>query len=828
MKKSIIVASALVFAAAIFGSAALVAQPRTPVVTSNYTAAERFSPAKVRQMVGSTSVAPNWLDGSDRFWYFYDGADGRRWWFVDPATRTRRPLFDRDRVAAEVTRTTRDPYDAQHLPFTSVRFTADERAFRFTVDSKVDEVDEIDPLTGEEKKVKKKFVFEVDLASGAIRHLVDYKTARLPEWGSVSPDGLTVVYGKNFDLWAMDWENFEKAMVNERDSTIVERRLTTDGERYFGFGSSTHNTKDDPAKKALERYRVPVAWSPDSRRFLVTKTDQREVKDLWVINHTARPRPTLETYRYQMPGEEGAPVPHLLICDVATADFREIDMEEFHDQTITILADGQKRYFAKKTDDYTILSRVWKGSNDEFLVQRTSRDLKRIDYCRVDAATLAVTPTIEERFNTYLEPVDPLWIAGPGSDLVHWSEEDGWAHLYLHGWDGTRKRQLTSGPWHVDRIVEIDPATRTIYFTASGREPGINPYYTFLYKINADGTGLALLSPGDTNHAVSMSERRRFWVDNSSRVDAAPTSTLYDVTGRRVLDLETTDLSRLMASGYKFPTPFTVKAADGVTDLWGVYYLPFDLDETKSYPIIEYVYPGPQTEDVKYAFTPPSYRLEQLAQLGFVVVTVGNRGGHPSRSKWYHTYGYGNLRDYGLADKKAAAIQIADRLPFADITRVGITGHSGGGFMSTAAILQYPEFFKVAVSCAGNHDNSIYNRWWSETHHGVMEKTTEKDGVSETSFEYSIANNQQLAANLRGRLLLMHGDVDSNVHPAGTLLMVEALIKARKRFDMMILPGQAHAFGTMTDYFFWMMADYFSEHLIGDRQDSVDIPQLRE
>ncbi len=813
---------------ALFFTVAASAQQRTPIGKSDYTAAERFSPAKVRQMVSSTSVAVNWLDNSNAFWYSYTTADGKKWWFVDADKKTKRPLFDNDRMAAEITRITRDPYDGQPLPIDNIRFTADEKAFRFTVESKVDEVDELDRKTGEEKKVKKKFVFEYDLASGRLTHLEDYKAMEVPEWGSVSPDGRHVVYGKDFNLWCMDWENYEKAMVNERDSTIVETQLTLDGERYFGFGSSTINTKDDPEKKKQERYRVGIAWSPDSENFLVTKTDNRDVKDLWVINHTARPRPTLETYRYQMPGEEGAPHPHLLICNFSSRTFREIDVAAFKDQTISILSDSQKRWFARKTDDYTILARAWKGSDDEFLVQRASRDLKRIDICRVDVETLTARNVIEERFNTYNEPQDPMWVAGPGSDLVHWSEEDGWAHLYLYSWNGERIRQLTSGPWHVERVLRIDPATRTIYFTAGGREKDINPYYTFLYKINADGTGLALLSQGDINHSVSMNERHRYFVDNSSRVDEAPYSALYDVTGRKVMDLEKTDLSRLAASGYKFPTQFKVKAADGITDLWGVYYLPFDLDSTKLYPIVEYVYPGPQTEGVNQNFAAPSYRLEQLAQLGFVVVTVGNRGGDPRRSKWYHTYGYGNLRDYGLADKKAAAIQIADRLPFADITRVGITGHSGGGFMSTAAILQYPEFFKVAVSCAGNHDNSIYNRWWSETHHGVKEEVEEKDGISDTTFVYSIANNQQLARNLKGRLLLLHGDIDNNVHPANTLLVAEALIKAGKRFDMMILPGQMHGFGDMTDYFFWMMADYFSEHLIGDFEDSVDIPQLKE
>lgn len=805
------------------------AQERTPITKSNYTAAERFSPAKVRQMVSSTSVVPNWLEESNSFWYSYATAEGTKWYFVDPDKKIKRPLFDNDKMAADLTRILRDPYDAQHLPAMNIRFNLDEKAFRFTVESKVEEEDEFDRTTGKDKKVKKKYVFEYDLATNTLKHLEGYKTERALNWGSVSPDGRTVIYGKDFNLWMMDWENYEKLMKNEKDSTVVETQITTDGVRYFGFGSSTTNSKDDLEKKKEERYRVGVTWSPDSKNFLVMKTDERDVKDLWVIYNTARPRPTLETYRYQMPGDEGAPQSHMFIYNLDSKKMREIDVSAFKDQTVGAINDRQKRHYAKRTDDYSIMASVWMGDNDEFLFTRMSRDLKRMDICRVDVATLTIKPIIEERFNTYLETRGLMWTDGPGSDLIHWSEEDGWAHMYLYSWDGERKRQLTSGPWYVENILHVDPAVKKIYFTASGKDKEVNPYYTFLYSVNFDGSGLQLLTPGDISHGISMHDRKRYFVDNSSRVDAVPYSTLYDVTGRKVLDLEKADLSRLFATGYKFPTTFKVKAADGITDLYGVMYTPFDLDSTKLYPIVEYVYPGPQTEGVNYTFAGPSYRLEQLAQLGFVVVTVGNRGGHPSRSKWYHTYGYGNLRDYGLADKKAAALQIADRYPFADATKVGITGHSGGGFMSTAAILQYPEFFKVAVSCAGNHDNSIYNRWWSEKHHGVKEEVKEnKEGGSDTTFVYSIDKNHEVAKNLKGRLLLIHGDVDNNVHPANSMLVVEALIKAGKRFDMMILPGQAHAFGNMTDYFFWMMADYFSEHLIGDSQNSVDIPQLKE
>ena len=322
-----------------------------------------------------------------------------------------------------------------------------------------------------------------------------------------------------------------------------------------------------------------------------------------------------------------------------------------------------------------------------------------------------------------------------------------------------------------------------------------------------------------------MDENKRFFVNNSSRVNTVPVSALYNSAGQQIMELETADLSQLFAAGYQFPEPFKVKADDGITDLYGVMYKPFDFDSTRTYPIIEYVYPGPQTESVNKSFGRSMDRVDRLAQFGFVVITVGNRGGHPNRSKWYHTYGYGNLRDYGLADKKAAAEQLADRYSFIDINRVGITGHSGGGFMSTAAMLVYPDFFKVAVSGAGNHENNIYNRWWSERHHGVKEVVSAK---GDTTFSYAIDKNPELAKNLKGRLLLATGDIDNNVHPANTIRMAEALIKANKRFDFLIMPGQRHGFGNMTEYFFWKMGDYFAEHLLGDHKDEVDITEMNK
>jgi dipeptidyl aminopeptidase/acylaminoacyl peptidase len=335
---------------------------------------------------------------------------------------------------------------------------------------------------------------------------------------------------------------------------------------------------------------------------------------------------------------------------------------------------------------------------------------------------------------------------------------------------------------------------------------------------------MKLLNSGDFDHAMSLNDNQQFYVDNYSRVNTVPKSVLYNSDGKKILDLETADFSSLMTTGYKFPQPFKVKADDGITDIYGVMYKPFDFDSTKKYPVIEYVYPGPQTEAVNKAFSRGMDKTERLAQLGFIVITMGNRGGHPSRSKWYHNSGYGNLRDYGLADKKAAAEQLSDRYPFMDINRVGINGHSGGGFMSTAAMLVYPDFFKVAVSESGNHDNAIYNRWWSEKHHGVKEVISEK---ADTSFAYTIEKNPDLAKNLKGHLLLTTGDIDNNVHPANTIRVANALIKANKRFDFLLLPGQRHGYADMTEYFFWSMADYFTKYLLGDKTDRpVDIEEM--
>ena len=538
---------------------------------------------------------------------------------------------------------------------------------------------------------------------------------------------------------------------------------------------------------------------------------------MWVINSLASPRPTFETYRYQMPGEMDAPEDHLYIFNMTDNTRKEIRTAAWKNQTLMI----ESRPYQMKERDAEFRSDVWQGDNNRFFLTRSSRDLHRIDVCTYTIGEDSIVPIVKERMNTYQE-TRPIQVFNGGKEFIQWSERDGWAHLYLYDDQGNLKNRITKGPWHVERVVKVDPATRTIYFTANGREEGENPYYEHLYKVNADGSGLKLLTQGEYFHEIDIDDDARFIVDNYSRVNTVPNAVLIDRNGNKVMDLQESDFSQLFAAGYQFPELFTVKAADGVTDLYGVMYKPYNFDSTKVYPIVDYVYPGPQVEAVYYPFTRMSVRTDRLAQAGFIVISVGQRGGHPSRSKWYHNYGYGNMRDYPLADHKAAVEQLAARHSFIDIDRVGIHGHSGGGFMSTAAILQYPDFYKAAVSCAGNHDNRIYNRWWSETHHGVKEEVSEK---GDTTFVYKIATNPEIAKQLKGHLMLVHGDIDNNVHPANTIRVVDALIRANKRFDMLILPGQRHGFGDMDEYFYWRMVDFFSRWLNGKAEESVDIPR---
>ena len=520
-----------------------------------------------------------------------------------------------------------------------------------------------------------------------------------------------------------------------------------------------------------------------------------------------------------MPGEKEYYKREVLIFDIPSKEINKVKLDPEEQQYISIFS--KRRKPSSFRDDFrpTLLL----SEKGKIYFHTISRDRQSLKICVADINTGDVQVLIEDKTNTYFYETKPVYLIKNETQMIHWSERDGWGHYYRYDINGNLINRITKGSFHSDNINYIDEKTNTMYFTAHGVDNSIDPYYEHTYKVSLTGGSPRVLNPGNFNTSTRPSDNHKYFVNNYSRVNTTPKSELRSSDGSLVMNLETADLSSLFEAGYQFPEPFKAKADDGITDIYGVIYKPFDFDENKKYPLLEYVYPGPQTESVNKSFSQRMDRLDRMAQLGFVVITLGNRGGHPDRSKWYHNYGYGNARDYGLADKKYVAEQLANRHSFIDINKVGIYGHSGGGFMSTAAILVYPDFFKVAYSQAGNHDNTMYNSWWAETHYGVKEKEN-KEG--EVEWIIDIDKNPSLAKNLKGKLFLVTGDIDNNVHPGATIRMANELIKANKRFDFMLLPTQRHGFGNMTEYNFWLRADHFTKHLLGNNESSVDMNHI--
>ena len=889
--------SRLVLALAFAATAVPMAAPRSgaavpperELAKANYDLASRWTSTKVGKYVFSTAVTPHWLEFSDRFWYSYETPAGQKWWAVDPLKKAKTPLWDNAKMAAQLTRILRTPYDAQHLPINQIKFIKNDAVIQFSVSLPRDS--KVESATGEElvgntqqddtqqggggggrgagrgggggrgvqqggagrgaagagAAQNKTWYLEYEVATGTVTLNDKYEPEKAkPRWATISPDKQTILFARGQNLFMMDAKSFELAEKKADDPAIVETQLTTDGEKEYGFaaggqgaGGQQQDQQDETTQTGEGRAggagananqseadkkfgpRAPAAgasWSQDHKRFSVMRRDQRKVADLWVINSLANPRPTLETYKYGMPGEAVQPQSEMYVFDIATKAKTMVKTEAFKDQNVGVVTAPVTNLQREKQE--TASHWITVGA-DKVYYNRQSRDLKRVDIVEADTATGASRVIIPERSNTYIE-TQPIRTLMAGKQLIHWSERDGWGHYYLYDAAGKMIRQITSGEFVCTGITSVNEATRTMYFTAAGREPGEDPYFTHLYRVNIDTGDLKLLDPGNASHAVAMNDKNTFFIDNASRIDTAPDSVLYDALGAKVMDLEKTDVSALLGAGFKYPEAFMVKADDGITDIYGTMYKPFDFDPAKKYPIIEYVYPGPQTESVTKTFSPRNLNVA-LANVGFIVIEVGNRGGNPARSKWYHNYGYGNLRDYGLADKKSAIEQLAKRYPWVDLSRVGIYGHSGGGFMTAAAMFNYPDFFKVGISESGNHDNSVYNRSWSEKHDGVKE-VVDKDG--KITFEYDIDKNQDIAKNLKGKILLITGDIDNNVHPANTYRVVDALIKANKRFDFMILPGQRHGYTTMGDYVYWRRIDYFSQHLLGWAPTDTDMTEL--
>ncbi len=674
---------------------------------------------------------------------------------------------------------------------------------------------------------------------------------------------------------------------DKQDSKTKETRDDKDSQTKVNESDGEKDSETDQDKdeeEGPEKSRPSVNWSQDSTSFYATRRDSRDIEELFLVNSLSTPRPTLESYSYPMPGEKNVARSELFVFDRNRKSLFKIE-GKWKDEGYRNIHWG--KVVTREKDDRASADKQGEsdssraaeeeeldlsGTGDTLRFQRRDRLVRSVELCSIDVRTGKVTTLIEENFERANIAPQSVRYLKDRDELLWWSERSGWGHFYLYSKDGEFKNAVTSGPFRASKIVEVDEDKGLLYFRGNARENGENVYYEHLYRVFLDGSGLTLMDPGDANHRSILSPSKKYVVDNCSRVDMAPLSRLCDAEGKEILTLEESDLSRLYAAGWKMPETFTFKAADGVTDLYGNLWKPFDFDAAKKYAIIAEVYPGPQMEGVSHSFS-ASHGRQQLAQLGFLVVQLGHRGGTPGRSKAYHSYGYFNLRDYGLADKKAGIEQLAEQRPYVDINRVGIYGHSGGGFMTAAALMlkPYNDFFKVGVSSSGNHDNNVYGYYWAERYHGMKEvpvenkkaknsrakevsnakprdgdeekttkvttrkddktdqvrdgegKKTKEETTQETRFEIKVPSNAELAEGLKGHLLLTHGDMDNNVHPAGTLRLVDALIRANKRFDLLMFPGKRHGYGDASGYFTQRKWDYFVLHLMGHRPTNADI-----
>jgi dipeptidyl aminopeptidase/acylaminoacyl peptidase len=798
---------------------------------ANWDLANKFSTQGLQRVTYGTTVQPRWIGKTDSLWYNWRGREGATFYLVYPPAKVKRPLFDHVKLAAALTTAHRKPYEPGKLPFTTLNFTKDHKAIRFTVDSSRYEwhlvTEEIrsmgrpprgDSLPPDEERTEG--------GGGGRGGRGGGRGGGGPnqDFRNFSPDSTAFVFAKEHNLYVVE--------VGKPDTM----QITRDAERNYSFGfrdTSTVQQQDDDDDEEEggrqggrgnrdPRVRPNVTWSPDSRAFFVNRNDSREVKELYLVNVLSEPRPTLSQYTYAMPGEENVSQPELHTFHRGDSATRMLNLRKWRDQRLL----------------YT----HWTTGSDKLRLVRRDRPQRSLELIEVDLPTGATKTLLTESIESAnLESQPPRYVRR-GGDLIWFSERTGWGQYYLYAHDGTYKRPLTSGTWRADQVPMIDTIGGTIWVSGVGREPGENVYYRHTYRVNPDGSGFTLLDAGDANHSAALSPTRRYLVDNASRVDLPTRSVIRDAsTGSVVMELEQADVAGLEEIGWRPPETFMVKAADGVTDIYGNMWKPFDFDSTRKYPIVAHVYPGPQTESVNTTFNPGGVQ-QQLAQLGFIVIQIGNRGGSPLRSNAYQSFSYYNLRDYALADKKAGIEQLAARHPWIDLERVGLYGHSGGGFLTAAALMlpPYNDFFKVGVSSSGNHDNNIYNQNWSEQYHGLRTVVARADssarrraangrgggtpvvaidtGFVDDSLRYEIKvpTNIELAPNLKGRLLLTTGDMDNNVHPGGTIRLVNALIKANKRFDFMLFPGKAHGYADYQPYFNRMIMEYFAEHLLGD------------
>jgi dipeptidyl-peptidase-4 len=600
---------------------------------------------------------------------------------------------------------------------------------------------------------------------------------------SVSPDGKRTAFIRNYNLWVRDI------------ATARETQLTTDGQKDFGYATDNAGW--------IKSDRPVLIWSPDSRKIVTFQQDDRPVGEMYLVN-TKVGHPELSAWKYPLPGDSVIATIARVVINVDTP--RVIRFQMPPDPHRSTLCD----HVICRGSEWADVEWYPDGSHVAFV--STSRDHKHEVFRVADAATGAVRDVFREDVATQYESGNGMvnWRVLPATNEVIWfSERDDWGQLYLYDLaTGQLKSKITSGEGNVAQVRRVDQKTRTIWFVGNAKERGRDPYFRDFYKIGMDGKGLTLLTPENADHDIALAPSGPYFVDSYSTPDVPPVTVVRDLNGKTIVTLEKGDISRLSAIKWKPPMPITVKARDGKTDLYGLMYVPTNLDRTKKYPIVNHIYPGPQTGSVGgRSFAPARGDAQALAELGFIVVEIDGMG-TPWRSKSFHDAYFGRMGDNTLPDQVAGMKELAARYPWIDINRAGIYGHSGGGFATADAMFRYPDFFKVGISEAGNHDQREYEDDWGERYQGLLVRTP--DG----SDSYGPEANQLLAKNLKGKLLLAHGTMDDNVPPYNTLLVVNELIKANKDFDLILLPNRAHGFGN-EPYMVRRRWDYFVKNLLG-------------
>ena len=712
----------------------------TKAQVPDYAAAEHFDAPNLQKQVGSVQIVPFFLKKSHQFWFTANGD----YFLVSPDQKKKTELFDKGAIKAQLKALTKEDVSAAAIIYRP-QFSKNEESV------------EVGYKTG---------TYDYDFRRKTLskRDKKPAGKAAVYQTGKFSPNREWLLYARGHNLYI-------RAAVD-----TTEYLLSHDGAEDYSFSI---NPKDDFAKINSE---TDAKWTPDSKAFYVLRKDTRKVQSLSVINSLGSPRPYLTTYKYELPGDKYVAQYEFFIGDALKHRFTKVNIDRWPDQEVEVLRN--------------------QNSNTEVFLLRKKRTRDEMELCSVDLNSGALRVVIHEVSKPFINTdLFNVSVLNRGKDILWWSDRTGWGQYYHYDRTGKLLNAVTTGDWTAGKAMATDTATRILYFYGYGKEKGRNPNYAFLYKVGFDGHNQQLLTPEDATHAVFMSPNKHYFVDYFSRINLEPTTIVRNTKGKFIREVFKPDLSKLYAYGWKQPEMFTVKAKDGVTDLYGLMWKPFNFDPNKKYPIISQVYPGPFTETVWNEFTiTDRYNNTSLAQVGFIVVVMGHRGSSPYRNAKYYKFGYEHLRDYALEDDKYGLEQLAQRFNYIDLKKVGIFGHSGGGMMSTAAICTYPDFYKVAVSSSGNHDNNIYNRTWGETYNGYGKK---------------IDVNQSLAKNLKGHLLLVTGESDQNVNPANTYRMADALIKADKDFDLLVLPGQSHTYEEpYKTYFQKRLRQYFGKYLL--------------